>query len=452
LENDKLTISIQTGETKSLENPCDRLFDWSKTEIPDLISCTSPSPWEKVLGWAGVDQGLRLAFSQGLDRQTTWDLTHVSSSVSKVLKEAASIYKRGVQTRPGEAFFSTADLSYEVLFHNELDALTSNLPADGFTVIDGGCLKHHLVKHDLSLEVSETLKTMETVGHLITCWREHGSPSLWVAIGGGITGDLVGFAASLVGCQYIQVPTTLLSMIDSSIGGKTGVNYFPWGKNQLGRFHHPKAVHIWPGFIDTCEASDIRSGSAEGAKHALISGDKDLLAYWFTEGRSLTPAMLNKTLAVKADIVQRDPFERNLRALLNVGHTFGHALEAVQIDHQNHVLIHGECVAAGLVFETYLSCQLGFATYHFYHWLKTSLQSLGFAVTAKELEQTLNLDFAVIQEDLIRHMQADKKGKLSFALLKEAGFPVGDPASGYTQNISEQILSEILTSWRSVNE
>jgi 3-dehydroquinate synthase len=192
--------------------------------------------------------------------------------------------------------------------------------------------------------------------------------SLLICLGGGVTGDLGGFSAAafLRGIDFIQIPTTLLSMSDSSIGGKVGVD-FNFVKNIIGFFQNPKAVFINPVFLKTLPAGEIRSGFAEIFKHALIAD----AALW-SELQSVHDLrqvdwkrLLPPSLAVKKRIVEEDPHEKGIRKALNFGHTVGHAVESFSLKTNrakgrriNPTLLHGEAVALGIVCESWLSWKL----------------------------------------------------------------------------------------------
>lgn len=182
-----------------------------------------------------------------------------------------------------------------------------------------------------------------------------------IAFGGGTVGDLAGFAASMMkrGCAFVQIPTTLLAQVDSSVGGKTGINTRQ-GKNLAGAFHQPSLVIADTGFLATLPAREMRAGYAEIVKAGLIA-DKALferleaLGPKALEGEALTQAIAG-AVAFKARIVAGDEHERGARALLNLGHTFAHAFEA---EAAKGALIHGEAVAAGLVLAMRYSVRLG---------------------------------------------------------------------------------------------
>ncbi|QBK29204.1 3-dehydroquinate synthase [Roseitalea porphyridii] len=205
----------------------------------------------------------------------------------------------------------------------------------------------------------------QTVEALLEARLERGD--LVVALGGGVIGDLAGFAAAVTrrGMDFVQVPTSLLAQVDSSVGGKTGINA-PQGKNLVGAFHQPRLVIADTGVLDTLPAREFRAGYAEIAKYGLI-GDAPFFA-WLEEnldaimdgGPARTDAIARSCRA-KADIVARDEREAGERALLNLGHTFGHALEAIT-GYRSDILVHGEGVAIGMVLAHAFSARMNLAS------------------------------------------------------------------------------------------
>ena len=188
-----------------------------------------------------------------------------------------------------------------------------------------------------------------------------------LSLGGGVVGDVAGFAAAsfMRGVRFAQLPTSLLAMVDASVGGKTGVD-LPQGKNLVGAFKQPLCVTIDPTVLETLEEAEFRSGMAEVIKHGVIA-DPDLFAELEEIGarstatnvhRALTPAQLARALRVKIDIVEQDPYEQGRRAVLNLGHTVGHALEKLS----NFELRHGEAVSVGMVAAARIAVRIGLAT------------------------------------------------------------------------------------------
>lgn len=216
----------------------------------------------------------------------------------------------------------------------------------------------------LTFPAGEKTKSLESFGRIQDFLAEKKitrQGQLWV-VGGGVMGDLGGFAAAsyLRGIQYVQVPTTLLAMVDSSVGGKTGINLAA-GKNLVGAFHHPQAVYIAIAFLETLPPREFAAGMAEVIKYGLL-GDAALFARLektvLTPAHADLPAVVRRCCELKADIVRAD--ERELapeggRALLNLGHTFGHAIEQVT---GYTAYLHGEAVAIGLAGAARLSHKL----------------------------------------------------------------------------------------------
>jgi 3-dehydroquinate synthase len=240
-----------------------------------------------------------------------------------------------------------------------------------------------------------------------------------LALGGGVVGDLAGFAAAcyMRGIAFIQVPTSLLAMVDSSVGGKTAVD-LPAGKNLAGAFHQPKAVWIDPGVLDTLPVREYRAGLAEVVKAGAIAGE-EFFTWLETHAAALAakdPAAIEQAIArscrLKADIVARDETEQGDRALLNFGHTFGHALE-VLLDYGT--LVHGEAVAIGMVLAADYSARLGQASQADADRLSRLLQGFGLPT---------RLPAGLSAERIIEKMRLDKKarhGELRLVLWRGIG-------------------------------
>jgi len=208
----------------------------------------------------------------------------------------------------------------------------------------------------VTMPSGEHHKNLDTVRQLYADFAAAGLDrgGLVIALGGGVVGDTVGYAAAsyMRGVRLVQVPTTLLAMVDSSVGGKVGVD-IPEGKNLVGAFKQPELVIIDPHVLGSLPAVEVRCGLAEAIKHALIS-DPGLLEQ-VEAIASGDPAALRRTIAVKVGVVQRDPFEQGERAHLNLGHTFAHAIERVS----GYSWRHGEAVGVGLVAAARLSQKIG---------------------------------------------------------------------------------------------
>jgi len=217
-------------------------------------------------------------------------------------------------------------------------------------------------------------KNLDSLSHVWQQLQQLGATrhSLMVNLGGGMVTDLGGFAASTFkrGMAYINIPTTLLSMVDASVGGKTGIN-FGGLKNEIGVFNNARSVILDTTFLKTLDRQNILSGYAEMLKHALIADTRmwaellnaDLSADSVAAGRAVTGDMIEKSVAVKQRIVLEDPTEQGLRKALNLGHTAGHAFESMALERPGGTLLHGYAVAYGLIVELYLCCmKTGFPT------------------------------------------------------------------------------------------
>lgn len=228
--------------------------------------------------------------------------------------------------------------------------------------------------------------------------------SVLMALGGGVVGDLAGFAAAIAlrGIDFVQVPTTLLAQIDSSVGGKTGINT-RYGKNLVGSFHQPRLVLIDTTTLTTLDARQLEAGYAELVKYGLI--DDACFFDWLEKGgkallagdTELRTTAISKACAAKARIVAADERETGERALLNLGHGFGHALEAVT--GFSDTLLHGEAVAVGMCLAFDLSVQLGLCPAEDARRVRAHLQDVGLPVDPPEVDM----------DEVLIHMIRDKK-------------------------------------------
>lgn len=261
-------------------------------------------------------------------------------------------------------------------------------------------------------EEHKTLRTVEKMwAGFLAAGIERGSTI--VALGGGVLGDLTGFAAAmwLRGAAWVNVPTSLLAMCDSSLGGKTGAD-LPEGKNLVGAFHPPTLVLADPEVLATLPEEELRNGMAEVLKHGIIS-DPILLELKGFEDKSGFTEIVRRSMAVKIQVIQEDPYEKGLRQALNLGHTVGHAVELVS----GFKLKHGEAVAIGMVAEARLAEKVGLtkSTSSPAMYIKKICQAAGLPT-----EIPSNLDRRAIRQA----MYYDKKragGKVKFALPVEIG-------------------------------
>jgi 3-dehydroquinate synthase len=262
-----------------------------------------------------------------------------------------------------------------------------------------------------------------------------------LALGGGVVGDVAGFVAAtyLRGVPYVQVPTTLLAMIDSSIGGKTGVDV-PGGKNLVGAFHQPRLVVADLEVLGSLPAPELAAGMAEAVKHGVIA---DAAYFGFLEGAA--EALLGRdagaleravarSVEIKAEVVSADEREAGRRAILNFGHTVGHAVEAAA----NFTLLHGEAVAIGMACEARLAENL-------------KLAQPGTAARLREVLRRFHLPLArpprATVDELMRAMHLDKKtraGTVRFALPSAIGAMHGDATHGWTVAAPLEVVREAL--------
>ena len=286
----------------------------------------------------------------------------------------------------------------------------------------------------------EQYKNLDSVGliyeHLLR--GKYDRKTILIALGGGVVGDITGFAAATFqrGIRFIQIPTTILSLVDSSVGGKTGVNH-SLGKNMIGSFHQPQCVIADMSVLGTLPKREIRAGFAEVLKYGLI-GNADFFDWLIINNQALLgldSELLSETVHIccraKAEIVSADEKESGKRALLNLGHTFGHAIETAT---GYGKLLHGEAVATGMVMAADLSRRLGM------------LDSSAAAKIRNALENEFSFSIippaSITANDYIDLMRSDKKaeqGKIKFILLEAIGSAV------ITQDVDENVLKETLT-------
>jgi 3-dehydroquinate synthase len=290
---------------------------------------------------------------------------------------------------------------------HHLQSLEKSLKSEGFDII---CA---------TLPAGEQHKTlamlMPVYDQFLSAKIERSTPIL--ALGGGVVGDMTGFLAATIlrGVPFVQIPTTLLAMVDASIGGKTGVDHAA-GKNLIGAFHQPIAVFADPQTLATLPKPQLQSGLAECIKHDLI---RDGEAFGRLESQiagalnldmSILSELIAHNVAIKARVVEADPFEKGERAHLNFGHTFGHAIETVS----DYSYSHGQSVALGMCAAAYVSQKLGMIDAPSQNQIIATIQSAGLPIGGLNLSATR----------VFEAMQFDKKvkaGKIRLVLLEAIG-------------------------------
>lgn len=241
---------------------------------------------------------------------------------------------------------------------------------------------------------------------------------LILALGGGVVGDMAGFASAtyLRGIDFVQIPTTLLSCTDSSIGGKTGVDFDEF-KNMVGAFHMPRLVYMNLSTLSTLDDRQFSSGMGEIIKHGLIK-DADYYEWiinHFSEIGDREPEIISemilRSLKIKRDVVEKDPYESGERALLNFGHTIGHAIEK----YMNFSLLHGECVALGIIAAACISCKRGMLSTEELYEIRDMFVPFGLPITLPDDSDP---------ESILQLTRSDKKmdnNRIRFILLKKMG-------------------------------
>jgi shikimate kinase/3-dehydroquinate synthase len=284
----------------------------------------------------------------------------------------------------------------------------------------------------VTFAAGETHKNIDTMTQL---WREllqagmeRGGTIL--ALGGGITNDMAGFAAAtfMRGVNWVGLPTSLLCMVDASLGGKTGVD-LPEGKNLAGAFHPPKLVLADPETLRTLPEAEICNGLAEVVKHGVIA-DPELLKTLTTKSTENWTELVIRAMGVKIRIIEEDPFEQGIRAALNFGHTIGHGIEHLS----GYALKHGEAVGIGMVVETQLAERMGIAEAGLADKIAETLLTLGLPIA---------IPAGISVPDLVATMQHDKKkakGVVKFALPVK----VGEVKVGMVVEDLEKILGELI--------
>ncbi|NQW15867.1 MAG: 3-dehydroquinate synthase [Chloroflexi bacterium] len=295
-----------------------------------------------------------------------------------------------------------------------------------------------VVTHVMTLHAGEQAKNLETLSYVydwLADLRGERGDTL-ISLGGGVMGDLVGFAAAtwLRGVAFVQIPTTLAAMVDASLGGKTAIN-LPTGKNLVGAFHQPRLVLSDLDLLATLPERELRSGWAEAIKHGLIL-DNQLLEDIEANSDSLislegekTAEIIRRSVAIKADVVSADEFERGeTRILLNYGHTIGHAIEAST---SYGTFLHGEAVAIGMMAAGRISVELGLISEEILKRQHATLTRFGLPTLAPGLDTT----------ELIERTKSDKKsrgGAVQWVLLDGPGHAT------IRRDVPEQLVRSIV--------
>ncbi len=307
--------------------------------------------------------------------------------------------------------------------HDRLFVLTDEVTHEQCLplVKDFFCLKGAQV---ITIGATDVHKDLQSLTHVWQALDEGGADrhSCLINLGGGMVTDLGGFAASTFkrGIDFINIPTTLLSMVDASVGGKTGIN-FNGLKNEVGVFNDSRYVILDTRFLRTLDDRNMRSGYAEMLKHGLISDLStwaELLQFDLScPDLSSLQAMVAKSVQVKEDVVKRDPHEKSIRKALNYGHTFGHAFESFSLKHHREdeaPILHGYAVAYGMICELYLSVvKAGFPSEQMRQTVNFIRDNYGrFSITCDDYDELIAL---------MRHDKKNTSGIINFTLLDAIG-------------------------------
>jgi 3-dehydroquinate synthase len=346
---------------------------------------------------------------------------------------------RSYEICAGKDLLSKEDIFFKYIFRKNIAIITNDTVAPLYLEK----LKRNFSKSksviDIILSDGEQFKNHDSLNQIYEALlkNKYGRDSILVALGGGVIGDITGYAAAtyMRGIDFIQVPTSLLSQVDSSVGGKTGINH-PLGKNMIGAFYQPKLVVIDVDCLKTLPDDELSAGLSEVIKYGLIR-DSDFFEW--LEGNiesllkknpdKLTEAII-RSCKNKAHVVAEDEFEgeKGLRATLNLGHTFGHAIETA-MGYGNW--LHGQAVAAGMVMAGYLSKRLGNLSEKDFNRLKNIIQHANLPVSPPNIDKTFFLD-------LMKNDKKNKDGKIFLVLLK--GIGKAYITDDYPHNILEETI------------
>ena len=350
--------------------------------------------------------------------------------------------KRSYPIYIGEALLSDKKLFDKHISSNQLLVVTNESVAPLYLKK----IENQLSNYDYETIIfpdGESTKSLESLNHIITLLMEkkYNRTCILIALGGGVIGDLTGFAAACYqrGVKFIQIPTTLLAQVDSSVGGKTAVNH-PLGKNMIGAFHQPSAVFADTTVLSTLPEKEFSAGLAEVIKYGLIR-DKEFYN-WLEDNIELLMSRDNEALSYiierscvnKAEVVEEDETESGIRAILNLGHTFGHAIETAM---SYKGFLHGEAVGCGMLMAADLSMRLGLLEQDQVDKIKSLLERAKLPV---KIEKGITL------EQMLENMKVDKKardGILYLILLNDIGEAI--ITSDYTEQALKETINHFLS-------
>lgn len=419
--------------------PTNLQVSWTMS-LPPIAHSLAPAPLpqsfknslDALLHWPdGTLAILHQAFQENRSRFEIWN--QIPPERILAYEQAAKVYKRGIGVAHKAPL--THSGSYPIVA-TTLNELISNLEQERrFVICDEKLLEAWPALNKLnpfSLHLTEITKSLESVSRILKVYEETAPGLDFAILGGGVLADTAAFCAALKNKPFTLVPSTLLAMVDACVGGKTGVNFPPFGKNQVGAFAFPNRVAIVAELLTTLPEREIRAGMSEVVKHGLLSSDLDFVtqvnqALRPIQLKSLTQGLFS-AIAVKAQVVEKDPTEKNQRASLNLGHTLAHALEAYSHAHSKHILLHGEAVGLGLFFQCILAKNEGYLSKKDFQLITNLLRQTEVLMSTESLHRTLGepTRMEALFDPLYEHILRDKKSqgdldKSPWILLKGIG-------------------------------
>ena len=343
-------------------------------------------------------------------------------------------------------------IGYPVHFQNSLEEIKNFISAGNyskiFVLVDTNTEKHCLplikpcLPNDYDIIEIDPGEENKNIDFCIGVWKmllDFGADrnSLLINLGGGVITDMGGFAASTFkrGIDFVQVPTTLLSQVDASVGGKTGID-LDHVKNIIGTFTQPKAVFIDTAFLRSLDESQLVSGYAEMIKHGLIADQEYFNQLKASDPRNIDAAAVYRSVEIKNEVVTEDPFEKGRRKTLNFGHTIGHAVETCSLTDKVNPLLHGEAIAVGMICEAWLSHRVN------------GLSAAGLEEIAGVITHVFPRSIISDNNDeLLSVMRNDKKNeqqRIGFALLNKIG------ECDFNIFIEENLITESLDFYRNL--
>lgn len=348
-------------------------------------------------------------------------------------------------------------LGYQIFFDDELTALYPFIQSGNYSkvlvLVDRNTAEYCLPIFQKYLPALDDYDIIEidpgeenkNIDFCIGIWQmmiDFGADrkSLLINLGGGVVTDMGGFAASTFkrGFDFVHVPTTLLSQVDASVGGKTGIDMGDI-KNIIGTFSQPKAVFISSLFLDTLDQRELTSGLAEMIKHGLIQDREYYEQIKELDLSQISVDQIRRSVAMKNEVVLTDPHEEGIRKVLNFGHTIGHAVEGYSLTHSTHPLLHGEAIAVGMICESYLSHRMNGLP-------ESELDDIVSTFRRLYPDYPLNTQQYDMLLDIMSNDKKNVQEKIGFSLLNQIG------SATFGQYVTREMIVESLDYYREVTK